>query len=70
MPREVEPFVMPLFGLPCHVCGLPSQWFVEGISHPCGCGLQAVPDHRRREVRLAVLAAINDYDRTRAKAAA
>lgn len=36
--------IFPLYGAPCHLCARPAQWFVEGATLPCKCGLLSVED--------------------------
>lgn len=34
--------VIPLFGtIPCHECGLPAQWYVNGATLPCKCSVRS-----------------------------
>lgn len=34
--------VIPLFGtIPCHECGIPGQWFVNGATLPCRCSVRS-----------------------------
>lgn len=46
-----------LHGVECHVCGLPAEWFSDGVTMPCGCG------RSRGEFRYQVKARIKAHEK-------
>lgn len=73
--NEDKVLIIPLFGLPCHLCARPGQWFVDGGTLPCKCGfldVQALADavdavRRYTEIKAAVQARANLHRRSAAK---